>query len=97
MSESTKLGDTYLLWRLHIPSKYSAVAYLSSEFIFGSAIPRYVILDKATYGPEGSEDEASSFYVQYLSNSNEVYESIGASSTLMEGVHIAETHWISQL
>ena len=56
-----------LLWRLHIPNRYSAVAYLSSEFIGGRAVPICVVLDKATYGLEGVEDEEGSFWVNVRS------------------------------
>ena len=96
MGSTDEQADTYLLWRLQIPSKYSAVAYLSSEFVLGGAVPRYLIFDKATYGPEGIEDVESSFYVQFFPEVDGTSEHIGDVNKLMEGIRMAESHWASQ-
>ncbi len=87
--------DTYLLWRLHAPDKYSAVAYLSSDFVLGGALPKYLILDKANFGPEGSENDDSSFYVQRFPEGGGASQNLEGVNTLMEGIRIAEAHWAS--
>ena len=96
MTNNSTEETTYLLWRLHTPDKYSAVAYLSSDFVLGRALPKYLILDKANFGPEGSENDDSSFYVHRLPEGKGESQHLGGVNTLMEGIRKTEAHWTSQ-
>ena len=96
MSDANEQGDTYLLWRLQIPGKYRAIAYLSSEICFRSCLPTASCFDKATFGPVRVEDSENSFYVHFFPQVDGDAERIGDVNTLMEGIRMAEAHWTSQ-
>ena len=83
----------YLLWRLGFPDKYSAVAYSAPELATGSGPgPKYFVLDKAIYGPEGSEADDHLFWIQTFDQDKGI--SIGEADTLIEGIRKAEDHWL---
>ena len=86
-------ADDYLLWRLHIPGKYGAVAYVSSDYVRGGAVPQYTITDKASYGYDGVEDHAGVYWVSGPLDEEHRLIPLGDVDTLMEGIRLAETNW----
>lgn len=90
---STYCVEDYLLWRVRIPSKYSAIAYVSSDYVAGGAAPQYTIVDKASYGPDAVENESGVYWVNGPRDDKNRLTHIGEVDTLMEGFHLAETNW----
>ena len=76
------------------------MAYSSRDFVKGGAVPLYLVIDKvidkATYGPEGSEDDPSVYWVTFLPPGQEESSPLGEVATLAEGIRIAEQHWEAQ-
>ena len=83
----------YLLWKLQIPSKHSAIAYVASDYVRGGTVPQYTIVDKATYGSDGVEDQSGVYWVSAPLDQENQLIPLGDVDTLMEGIRLAETNW----
>jgi len=87
---STYCAEDYLLWRLQVSSKYSAIAYVSSDYVAGGATPQYTIMDKASYGPDGVENQSGVYWVYGPLDAENRLAPLGDVDTLMEGIRLAE-------
>ncbi|MCY4415647.1 MAG: hypothetical protein OXE87_04980 [Chloroflexi bacterium] len=90
---TTNQQENYLLWRLGGLSQYAAMAYTSTDFVAGGALPRYFITDQATFGPEGSEDDRNVYYVLFREPGNSSAVTVAGVQTLIAGIREAEKHW----
>ena len=92
---TTEQHADYLLWQFESPSRHAAVAYSANDFLQGEEVPWYFIVDQATFGPEGSEDDADVYQVWYRdeTNPNNRVPVIAGVTTLISGIREALKHW----
>ncbi len=90
---TAKQQENYLLWRMGALSPHAAIAYASTDFVRGGALPWYLITDQATYGPEGSEDDPNVYYVLFMDPERSRTVTVAGVTTLIQGIVAAEKHW----